>query len=80
MIDLNSASIHDIANAGIERAVAREVVFWGPFRTWEDLLWIQGVDDAILDRLRTEFEIGRGADANWTMPKPFRLSAASTAH
>jgi DNA uptake protein ComE-like DNA-binding protein len=80
MIDLNSASIHDIANAGIEPAVARELLFWGPFRSWEDLLWISGVDDTILDRLRTDFEIGIGADSNWSAPKPFRLSSTNTAH
>jgi DNA uptake protein ComE-like DNA-binding protein len=80
MIDLNSASIHDIANAGIAPAVARELLFWGPFRSWEDLLWISGVDDTILDRLRTDFEIGTDADANWPTPKPFRLSSAGAAH
>ena len=80
MIDLNSATLHDIANAGIEPAVAREVLFWGPFRSWEDLLWICGVDDTILDRLRTGFEIGTVADSTWSAPKPFRMSSNDTAH
>jgi DNA uptake protein ComE-like DNA-binding protein len=79
MIDLNSASLHDIANAGIEPAVAREVLFWSPFRSWEDLLWVSGVDDTILDQLKTGFEIGAGADSSWPAPKPFKLST-SAAH
>jgi DNA uptake protein ComE-like DNA-binding protein len=80
MIDLNSASVHDISNAGIEPAVARDVVFWGPFRSWDDLLWIDGVDDTILVRLRAGFAIGSGTDSNWSLPKPFRLSSANTTH
>jgi DNA uptake protein ComE-like DNA-binding protein len=78
MLNLNSASIEDIAAAGIAPNVARAVAFWGPFRTWEDLLWINEIDDAVLTRLRARgFEIKPPVDRDLPAPKPFRLSASA---
>ena len=47
MTDLNCASFDDIAQAGIGVDIARELVFWRPFRAWEDLLWLSDVDDGV---------------------------------
>jgi DNA uptake protein ComE-like DNA-binding protein len=78
MSNLNSASIEDIAAAGIAPNVARAVAFWGPFRTWEDLLWIDEVDDTVLTRLRTRgFDIMPPVDRDRPLPKPFKLSAVA---
>ena len=76
MSNLNNASIEEIAAAGITPRVARAVAFWGPFRTWEDLLWIDEVDDLVLTRLRTRgFEITPSADRDRAIPKAFQLRA-----
>ena len=81
MIDLNRASVDDIARTGIAVELAREVVFWGPFRAWEDLLWLAGVDDRVLTKLTASgFQIGPSQDADWPAPKPFRLSANPATH
>jgi len=78
MTNLNTASLEEIVAAGIDRAAARAMAFWGPFRSWEDLLWISEIDDGVLARLRTVgFEIGGVADQGWPAPKAFRVSSAS---
>ena len=78
MSNLNSASLEDLTAAGIAPSVARAVAFWGPFRAWEDLLWIDEVDDAVLIRLRTRgFEIKAPLDRDRPVPRPFQLSAMS---
>ena len=75
--DLNRASFDDIAQAGIGADITRELVFWGPFRAWEDLLWLSDVDDGLLAQLQSRgFRIGATRDAQWAPPKPLRLSSA----
>ena len=77
MTDLNCASFDDIAQAGIGVDIARELVFWRPFRAWEDLLWLSDVDDGVLAQLQSRgFRIGATRDAQWAPPKPLRLSSA----
>lgn len=78
MSDLNRARLEDITAAGIGADVARQLVFWGPFRAWEDLLWISGVDDETVNRLQTGgFELQSGFDRDWALPKRFALSQAA---
>ena len=78
MTDLNSASFADISAAGFDPVLAREVRFWRPYRSWDQLLLLTGIDDALLDRLRRQgFEITAPDDASLSPPKPFKLSAAA---
>lgn len=78
MTDLNSASLADIAAAGFDPVLAREVGFWRPYRSWDQLLLLAGMDDAALDRLKSQgFEIAAPDDGFLTPPKPFKLTAAS---
>ena len=44
MTDLNSASLSDITAAGVDPLLAREVGFWRPYRSWEQLLLVGGMD------------------------------------
>ncbi len=75
MIDLNSASLADITAAGFDPMIAREVGFWRPYRSWEQLLLIGGMDEQALDRLREQgFGIAPPNDAALAPPKPFKLS------
>jgi len=75
MPDLNSASLADITAAGFDPAVARDVGFWRPYQTWDQLLLVGGVDEAALERLKRQgFEIGSPDHAALTPPKPFRLA------
>ncbi|WP_165187774.1 helix-hairpin-helix domain-containing protein [Caulobacter soli] len=77
MIDLNRASIEDITATGVAADLARQMVLWGPFRSWDDLLWIDALDDDALADLRARgFELGAIADQNWAAPRHFALSAA----
>lgn len=76
MTDLNSASLADITAAGFDPVLAREVGFWRPYQTWDQLLLVGGVDEAALERLKRQgFEIGSPNHDALTPPKPFRLSA-----
>ena len=78
MTDLNSASLADFASAGLDSALAREVGFWRPYRSWDQLLLVAGIDDAALDRLKRQgFEIAAPNDAALAPPKPFKLSVAA---
>jgi hypothetical protein len=75
MSDLNRATFDDITDAGVTATVARQMVFWGPFRAWEDLLWLADVDDDTLDRLRARgFELHTGLDRDWAAPKSFEVT------
>lgn len=75
MTDLNSANLAGIAAAGFDPDLVREVGFWRPYRSWDQLLLIDGVDDAVLDRLKSQgFEIAAPNDAALAPPKPFKLS------
>lgn len=77
MSDLNRASLEDITATGIEAHIARQLMFWGPFRAWEDLLWLSDVDDETLERLKARgFELRTGFDHDWAPPKRFELSQA----
>ncbi|OYX70016.1 MAG: hypothetical protein B7Y81_12685 [Caulobacter sp. 32-67-35] len=78
MKDLNSASLADISAAGFDPVLAREVGFWRPYQTWDQLLLVGGVDEAALERLqRRGFEIGSPNQDALTPPKPFRLSVSA---
>jgi len=78
MTDLNSASLADITAAGLDTMLAREVGFWRPYRSWEQLLLVGGMDKDALDRLRGKgFEIVPPNDAAVAPPKPFRLSVGA---
>jgi DNA uptake protein ComE-like DNA-binding protein len=78
MTDLNSASLADFASAGLDSDQAREVGFWRPYRSWDQLLLVAGIDDAALDRLKRQgFEIAAPNDAALAPPKPFKLSVAA---
>lgn len=78
MTDLNSASLADFAAAGLDPAQAREVEFWRPYSSWDQLLMLVDVDDAVLDRLKRQgFEIAAPNDAALASPKPFKLSVAA---
>lgn len=75
MTDLNSASFADITAAGFEPIVARELAFWRPYQSWEQLLLVGDMDEAALERLKRQgFEITATDDKAWAPPKPFRLS------
>ena len=77
MTDLNSASLADISAAGFDPVLARELRFWRPYRSWDQLLLLAGIDDAALDRLKNQgFEITAPDDASLSPPKPFKLSVA----
>ena len=53
MLDLNSATIAQIANLeGVSLAEAMDIHLWQPFRSWEDLEGIPGFDNSSVDRLR----------------------------
>ena len=78
MIDLNSASLADITAAGFDPMLAREVGFWRPYRSWEQLLLVGGMDEHALDRLREQgFEIAPPDDGILAAPKPFKLSVGA---
>ena len=78
MTDLNSASFADITAAGFEPSVARELAFWQPYQSWEQLLLVGGMDEAALQRLvRNGFEITVPDARPWTPAKPFKLSSAT---
>jgi DNA uptake protein ComE-like DNA-binding protein len=78
MTNLNTASVEEIVAAGITPAAARAMALWGPFRSWEDLLWISEVDDGVMARLKTlGFKIEGPADHDWPAPKPFQVSSAA---
>ncbi|WP_395443840.1 hypothetical protein [Caulobacter sp. UC70_42] len=75
MPDLNSASPHDIADAGLDPLLARTIAFWRPYRCWDDLLRISELDETAIERLRTRgFEIIAPDTSAWSEPKRFRLS------
>jgi len=75
MPDLNSASLNLIAEAGLDLAAARAVEFWRPFLNWEQLLAVDEIDDAALERLQQHgFNIHAPADAARAAPRPFELS------
>jgi len=77
MTDINSASLADIAAAGSDPMLVREVGFWRPYRSWDQLLQVGGMDGPALDRLRGQgFEITPPDDAALAPPKPFKLSTA----
>ena len=77
MTDLNSASLADISAAGFDPVLARELRFWRPYRSWDQLLLLADIDDAALDRLKNQgFEITAPDDASLSPPKPFKLSVA----
>jgi hypothetical protein len=81
MTDINSASLADIAAAGFDAALAREVQFWRPYRSWEQLLLVGGIDEAALEQLKDQgFEITAPDYAAMTPPKPFKLRSAPTRH
>lgn len=78
MIDLNSASVTDITAAGLDPDIAREVGFWRPYRSWDQLFLVGGFDETALERLQSQgFEIKPPNDAALMPPKPFKLSAAA---
>jgi DNA uptake protein ComE-like DNA-binding protein len=78
MTDLNSASLADITAAGFDPMLAREVGFWRPYRSWEQVLLVGGMDEQALDRLRDQgFEIAPPDDAALAPPKPFKLSVGA---
>ncbi|WP_425995559.1 hypothetical protein [Caulobacter sp. DWR1-3-2b1] len=75
MTDLNSASLADITAAGLDPAIVREVGFWRPYQSWDQLLLVGGVDEAALERLKSQgFEINSPNHDALTLPKPFKLS------
>jgi hypothetical protein len=79
MSDLNRASLEEITDAGIAVDVARQLLFWGPFRVWEDLLWISDVNEDTVGQLQARgFEIQASCDRDWAAPKRFALSQVAT--
>ncbi len=80
MINRNSASLHEIVAAGVDPVAPRAMALWGPFRSWEDLLWIGEVDDATMASVRSSgFEIEGTTNHNWPAPKAFQVSASHAA-
>ena len=78
MTDINSASLADIAAAGLDPALAREVQFWRPYRSWDQLLLVGGIDEAALEHLKGQgFEITPPDYSAMTPPKPFKLSVGA---
>lgn len=52
-IDLNNASLHDLDRiGGVGRVLATRIIEQRPFRRWEDLKKIEGIDDTFIDDLR----------------------------
>lgn len=78
MTNLNNASLADIAAAGLDPALARDVGFWRPYRSWDQVLLVSGMEEALLQRLKDQgFEIVPPDDTALSPPKPFKLSVAS---
>ena len=53
MCDLNTASIEDIAALPkVARDQALQLHLWRPFRCWDDVAAVPGLDDRAVQRLR----------------------------
>lgn len=78
MIDLNRATHVQIAAAGVSPPLARAIALWQPYRSWDDLLLISDIDDAVIETLQREgFEILPADDGGWAAPRRFELSVGS---
>jgi hypothetical protein len=76
MTDLNSASPEEIAAAGLPSTLARAIVIWRPYRSWDELLLVSDIDEPVVERLRdVGFHIVPPDESTWEAPKPFKLSA-----